>query len=88
MGSPIPARYPCRKECLEDLLRLLAGNPTPVSLTEIKQLTIAGFRLAGKLIPSVVSFMASTREHKVMKTAAVAHVCHDLGKILSKLDTD
>src|SRR5467141_4831589 len=79
-----------RKECPEDLVHLLREKPHAGIADRDQQLTIAGFRLDGKLT-SATSFLhgIDAIEHEVHENLLELHtVYHDLGKILSKLGAD
>src|SRR5437763_1479872 len=78
------------KECPEDLVRLLRGQSHSGIPDRDQQLTIAGFRLDGKLT-SARRFLHSIDavEHEVHENLLQLHtVCHHLGKVLGKLGAD
>src|ERR1700730_6832756 len=78
------------KECPEDLVRLLRAQSRTGIADRDQQLTMVGFRLDGKLT-SATRFLhgIDAIEHEVHENLLQLHtVCHDLGKILSKLGED
>src|SRR2546430_272778 len=79
-----------RKECPEDLVRLLRGQSHTGIADRDQQLTIADFRLDGKLT-SATRFLhgVDAVEHEVHENLLQLHtVCHHLGKVLGKLGAD
>src|SRR5467141_4618706 len=79
-----------RKECREDLVRLLRGQSHTGIADRDQQLTIADFRLDSKLT-SATRFLhgVDAVEHEVHENLLQLHtVCDDLGKILGKLGAD
>src|ERR1700688_2250690 len=79
-----------REECPEDLLPLLRGQSHAGIADRDQQLSIAGFRLEGKLTAVSRSLHGiDTVEHEVHENLLqLDTVCHDLGKTLSKLGAD
>src|SRR5258705_3032363 len=78
------------KECVEDLVRLLRGQSHTGIADRDQQLTIAGFRLDGKLT-SATRFLhgIDAIKHEVHENLLqLDTVYHDLGKIVSKFDAD
>src|SRR5258707_912210 len=79
-----------RKECPEDLVLLLRGQSYTGIADRDQQLSIAGFRPDDKLTSASGSLHGiDAVEHEVHEDLLqLDTVCHDLGKTLSKLDTD
>src|SRR6202030_3580783 len=79
-----------RKECFEDLFRLLRWQSHAGIADRDQHLTVVSFRLDGKLtLFSRALHGVDTVEHEVHENLLqLDSVCHDLGKILGKLDTD
>src|ERR1700730_4339586 len=79
-----------RKECFEDLFRLLRWQSHTGISDRDEHLPVVGFRLDGKLTFASQSFHGiDAVEHEVHENLLELYaVCHDRGKILSKLDTD
>src|SRR6266404_1769991 len=78
------------KECPEDLVRLLRGQSHTGIADRDQQLTIAGFRLDGKLT-SATRFLhgIDAIKHEVHENLLqLDTVYHDLGKIVSKFGAD
>src|SRR6202041_2896850 len=79
-----------RKECAEDLFRLLRGQSHTGIADRDQQLSIAGFRLDGKLA-SANRFLHSINavDHEIHQHLLQLHtIRHDLGYICSQLCPD
>src|SRR5882724_7677431 len=79
-----------RKECIEDLFRLLRGKSHTGITDRDQQLSIAGFRTDGKLTSASHSLHGiDAVEHEVHEYLMQLHtVCHDVGKIAGKFVTN
>jgi len=79
-----------RKKCPEDLVGLLRRQSHTSIADRDQQLSISGFRLDGKLTSASRSLHGiDAVEHEVHENLLQLHtVCHDFGKILSKLGAD